>query len=97
MKRSIAPAPNDVVLAVDSSKLGGRAVAVGIEWDRVDVLVTELDPGDDRLDAVPRPRPVVVTAPLRVVALRCGYRRVGDTLGIGTRGPTLVARRDRRA
>ena len=49
MKRSIAQGAHDVVLAVDSSKLGGRAVAVGIDWDRVDVLVTELDPGDERL------------------------------------------------
>jgi len=49
VKRSIAQGAHDVVLAVDSSKLGGRAVAVGIDWDRVDVLVTELDPGDERL------------------------------------------------
>jgi DeoR family fructose operon transcriptional repressor len=49
VKRSIAQGANDVVVAVDSSKLGGRAVAVGIDWDRVDVLVTELDPGDERL------------------------------------------------
>ena len=57
MKRSIAQGAHDVVLAVDSSKLGGRAVAVGIDWDRVDVLVTELDPGDERLTPVPRPSP----------------------------------------
>jgi len=49
VKRSIAQGAHDVVLAVDSSKLGGRAVAVGIDWERVDVLVTELDPGDERL------------------------------------------------
>ena len=45
------PAPSDVVLAVDCSKLGARAVAVGLEWDRVDILVTELDPADERLTA----------------------------------------------
>ena len=38
-----------MVLAVDASKLDRRAVAVGVEWDRVDLLVTELDPADDRL------------------------------------------------
>jgi DeoR family fructose operon transcriptional repressor len=49
VKRSIAAGAEEVVLAVDSSKLGGGAVAAGLEWDRVDVLVTELDPGDERL------------------------------------------------
>ena len=34
---------------MDSSKLATRALAVGLDWDRIDVLVTELDPGDDRL------------------------------------------------
>ncbi len=38
-----------MVLAVDASKLGRRAVAVGVEWDRVDLLVTDLDPTDERL------------------------------------------------
>jgi DeoR family transcriptional regulator, fructose operon transcriptional repressor len=50
VKRSIAAGADQVVLAVDSSKLGGRALAVGLEWDDVDVLVTELDPKNDRLD-----------------------------------------------
>jgi DeoR family transcriptional regulator, fructose operon transcriptional repressor len=36
-------------VAVDSSKLGGRAVAVGLEWEQIDVLVTELDPASERL------------------------------------------------
>jgi DeoR family fructose operon transcriptional repressor len=49
--RSLADAAVEVVLAADSSKLGQRAVAVGLEWDRVDVLVTELDPDDARLRA----------------------------------------------
>ena len=30
-----------------------------------------------------------MTVPLHVVALRCGYRRIGDALGIGTRRPEL--------
>jgi DeoR/GlpR family transcriptional regulator of sugar metabolism len=38
------------VLAVDASKLGHRAPAHGFSWDQVDVLVTELVPGDARLD-----------------------------------------------
>lgn len=49
VKRTIAARAGRVVLAVDASKLDGRAAAVGIEWDRVDLLVTELDPDDDRL------------------------------------------------
>jgi DeoR family fructose operon transcriptional repressor len=49
VKRAFASAADEVVLAVDSSKLDARALAVGVDWDRVDVLVTELDPTDDRL------------------------------------------------
>ena len=49
VKRVMAAAADEVVLAVDSSKLTSRASALGIEWDRVDVLVTELDPSDERL------------------------------------------------
>lgn len=51
VKRSVAVGAGEVVLAVDSSKLVGRGMAVGFEWDRVDVLVTELEPGDERLAA----------------------------------------------
>lgn len=49
VKRSLASAAGEVVLAVDSSKLGSRAAAVALPWDRIDVLVTELDPTDARL------------------------------------------------
>jgi DeoR family fructose operon transcriptional repressor len=49
VKRALAAAASEVVLAIDASKLGQRAVAVGLEWDRIDVLVTELDPRDERL------------------------------------------------
>jgi DeoR family fructose operon transcriptional repressor len=49
VKRCLADAAGEVVLAVDSSKLDRRAAAVGVEWDRIDVLVTELDPTDARL------------------------------------------------
>lgn len=51
VKRAIAEVAEQVVLAVDSSKLGGGGVAVGLEWDRIDVLVTDLDPDDQRLQA----------------------------------------------
>jgi DeoR family fructose operon transcriptional repressor len=40
----------EFILAVDSSKLGTRAVAVGVEWDKVTTLVTELEPNDSKLD-----------------------------------------------
>jgi DeoR family fructose operon transcriptional repressor len=49
VKRSIAVGAERVVLAVDFSKVGARAMAVGLEWDDVDILVTELDPTDQRL------------------------------------------------
>jgi len=49
VKRAMATSAEHVVLAADSSKLGRRALAVGLEWDRVDLLVTELDPNDARL------------------------------------------------
>jgi len=49
VKRSIAANAGEVVLAVDSSKLGGSAFAVGLEWDQIDILVTELDRDDARL------------------------------------------------
>ncbi len=49
VKRTIAAGADEVVLAVDGSKLAGRALAVAVEWDQVDLLVTDLDPGDERL------------------------------------------------
>jgi DeoR family fructose operon transcriptional repressor len=50
VKRVITDNAGTVVLAVDSSKLGGHAVALGIDWERVDALVTDLDAGDARLE-----------------------------------------------
>jgi DeoR family fructose operon transcriptional repressor len=49
VKRSMAVAAGQVVLAVDSSKLDGRSIAVSLDWDAVDLLVTELSPRDARL------------------------------------------------
>ena len=50
VKRTIAANAGVVVVAVDSSKLGGRAAAIGLDWDRIDMLVTDLAPNDTRLD-----------------------------------------------
>jgi DeoR family fructose operon transcriptional repressor len=49
VKRSIAAGAETVVLAVHASKLDSRSVAVGIDWERIDLLVTDLDPEDSRL------------------------------------------------
>jgi DeoR family fructose operon transcriptional repressor len=49
VKRHLAAMAVEVILAVDFSKLRSRAVAVALEWERIDVLVTELDPDDPRL------------------------------------------------
>ncbi|MFN4001016.1 DeoR/GlpR family DNA-binding transcription regulator [Microcella sp.] len=44
-----AGARASVVLA-DSSKLGQQALVLALAWSAVDVLVTDLDPADERLD-----------------------------------------------
>lgn len=49
VKRAMAASSAEVVVAVDSSKLGTRALAQGVEWDRVSLLVTELAVNDRRL------------------------------------------------
>ncbi len=51
VKRSLQAVANEVVLAVDSSKLNQRAVAVCFAWPQVTILVTELDPAHPRLEA----------------------------------------------
>ncbi|MBG6237439.1 DeoR family fructose operon transcriptional repressor [Mycetocola sp. CAN_C7] len=50
VKLAFAEASDETVLLLDSSKLGQRALARSLDWDRIDALVTELDPGDERLD-----------------------------------------------
>lgn len=50
VKLALAAGAAEVVLAVDSSKLGSRATARAFPFDRVSLLVTELDPEDARLD-----------------------------------------------
>lgn len=51
MKLALAGASTEVILAVDSSKLGHRAPARCFGWDQVALLVTDIDPADQRLDA----------------------------------------------
>lgn len=50
VKQALARVAEDVVLAVDASKLGARGTALGLGWDQVRLLVTELDPSSPRLD-----------------------------------------------
>src|SRR4051812_10633866 len=49
MKRVFAAAADETVLLIDSIKLHDRALAGALDWDVVQILVTELDPADERL------------------------------------------------
>jgi DeoR family transcriptional regulator, fructose operon transcriptional repressor len=50
VKRALADGADEIVIAVDSSKLERRAMVVCLDWSAIDLLVTELDPSDHRLD-----------------------------------------------
>jgi DeoR family transcriptional regulator, fructose operon transcriptional repressor len=50
VKLAMAAAASEVVLAIDSSKLGHRSAARCIPIERISFLITELDPADHRLD-----------------------------------------------
>jgi DeoR family fructose operon transcriptional repressor len=50
VKRAFAATSNRIILAVDYSKLGTRAQARMFDLVDIDLLVTDLDPGDARLD-----------------------------------------------
>ena len=50
MKQALVRAADRVVLAIDSTKLAQRSAVRSVGLDRVDLLVTELDPDDGRLD-----------------------------------------------
>jgi DeoR/GlpR family transcriptional regulator of sugar metabolism len=52
VKRELVRAARETVLLLDSSKLERRAMAVAIPWSSISILVTELDPGDPRLDSL---------------------------------------------
>lgn len=49
VKQEFARGAGTMVLLIDSSKLGERDVARSFAWEQIDVLITELDPGDARL------------------------------------------------
>ena len=49
IKQALADVSNEVVLAVDHTKLGRIGVARCLPLDRIDILVTDLDPEDERL------------------------------------------------
>lgn len=50
VKRAFSQTSSRIVLAVDHSKLGTRAQARVFDLEQVDLLVTDLDPSDTRLD-----------------------------------------------
>lgn len=50
MKQALVNASDRVVLAVDATKLEQRSAVRSVELDQIDVIVTELDPQDPRLD-----------------------------------------------
>jgi DeoR family fructose operon transcriptional repressor len=49
VKRAFAATSSRIILAVDHSKLGTRAQARMFDLIDIDLLVTDLDPEDDRL------------------------------------------------
>ncbi|MDF6022592.1 DeoR/GlpR family DNA-binding transcription regulator [Streptomyces sp. JH34] len=50
VKRAMTAVSQRTVLAVDSSKLGRRAVAKCLPLEEIDILVTDMDPLDERLE-----------------------------------------------
>jgi DeoR family fructose operon transcriptional repressor len=50
MKQAMARASNQVVLALHSTKLAQRSAVRALAFDQVSIVVTELDPADERLD-----------------------------------------------
>jgi len=50
MKQALVTSADHVILAVDATKLAQRSAVRSIELEHIDVIVTELDPHDTRLD-----------------------------------------------
>jgi DeoR family fructose operon transcriptional repressor len=50
LKGVFAEHADQTVLLLDASKLGHGAIAHGLDWTQIDILVTDLDPRDERLD-----------------------------------------------
>lgn len=48
-KLALAEVSGQTIVAIDSSKLGQRGAARCLPLDRIDILVTDLEPGDKRL------------------------------------------------
>ncbi|MGV8877184.1 MAG: DeoR/GlpR family DNA-binding transcription regulator [Rhodoglobus sp.] len=51
VKQAFAAAARETVVCIDSSKLDDRSISVSFLLPDVSVMITELDPGDARLDA----------------------------------------------
>lgn len=51
IKEAMCSAANEVVLAIDSGKLDSRSRVRSLSLNQIDILVTELNPDDARLDA----------------------------------------------
>lgn len=49
VKRAFAGRSREVVLCVDSSKLGHQSVALGFSFEEIGIMITELDPADPQL------------------------------------------------
>lgn len=50
VKQSFAGVAKETILCIDSSKLDQQSVALALPWSQIAIMVTELDPGDSRLD-----------------------------------------------
>jgi DeoR family glycerol-3-phosphate regulon repressor len=50
VKTVLAAAAGATVVLADSSKLGQQALVRALDWSAIDILVTDLDPSDERLD-----------------------------------------------
>lgn len=50
VKQVLAGGAGASVVLADSSKLGQQALVRALEWQAIDVLITDLDPADERLD-----------------------------------------------
>lgn len=49
VKRAFGAVAEKIILAVDATKLGKRAVAQAFRWPQISLLVTDLEPSDRRL------------------------------------------------
>ena len=52
VKREFMRSSRETVLLITAGKLGRHAAAVALPWERISIVVTELDPADARLDDI---------------------------------------------